>query len=140
MDDLVYIKCPKCGRVYRGKSNGYNDIDREIRCSCGEEIKIIFSGICTSCDKKVGFIVDSSWGEIASYMIKSFIKGYIMPTSTIEAFSRQFKYPRAKYASCPFCQRLYLFCPECKTSVHIRKDQESEVVSCPNCGCNMVSR
>lgn len=139
MDNLVYIKCPKCGKVYRGKSDGNNDMDRTIRCSCGEDIEIEFSGPCTSCDKIVGFRLDFSWGELATDFTKSFLNGYLNPVNAVERFSRNFRYPKAKACGiCPFCQRMYFLCPECNAAIHIRKDQEYEVAVCPNCGCNMI--
>lgn len=135
---LVYIKYPKCGKVYRCKSDGNNDIDRIIQCQCGEEIKISFSGICTSCDKRVGFAIDFNWGKFTGEMISNFIDSMIKPIESINRFTRIFKYPSAKaYGNCPFCNKLYLLCPECKTAVHMRKDQENDIITCPNCGCKM---
>lgn len=136
----MYIKCPDCGKTFTVDVDDINDHDVMFECnSCGGEIEVSYFGYCPNCQEIVGHRYCST-ASLVGNVVGNAVSGFLNPIGAIgSVLARLDNIPSASsYGYCHFCNRLYLECPECGTSVHINKDaDDNDVFECPECGTCM---
>ncbi|MBR3743692.1 MAG: hypothetical protein IKN31_01130 [Bacteroidales bacterium] len=133
-----FIKCPKCGEVYKVEKVDLTKESVFYTCNCGAQIPVSFFTYCSECQYVVG--VDNginTFGAAAKEFGRGFLKG-LNPVYSAKWIARSFD-KKTPYdhgsGNCLFCNTKYARCPNCHSGVEIGPDTKSEdIVFCTECG------
>ncbi|KAA6337994.1 hypothetical protein EZS27_013968 [termite gut metagenome] len=147
---VAWIKCKKCGEVYPVKDqNEWGERNISYNCSkCNSDIKVAFCGYCDDCEKFIGFRKYTLGNRLlrgAKTAVKEAVTGLLNPVDGIMSGIKTLErlvdsIPSASAAgTCPFCNNVYLECPQCGYTVKfpVSVEQSDTIVNCSNCHTKM---